>query len=638
MKFLSQLFSIFSFLWVAQSAFAAVPASPSNGGASIIDRNQLQISWQDNSDNENVFFVYRYANGALGSLLAEVVADSTSVVVSGFSPGESVQCVIFAYSYTESYDGGLLTSPVRMPDYITRFGHQATVGQAFSAELYTDVFNFQTSATVTGQPSGATFTAATRTLSFLPTEPGEFSVDVVVTYSDGFTLSETISIRILAAASGPVEAVALPSLDYYPNAGVQALDLNAYFEDPDCSRAVRMTYGLGAVDIILYEATTPATVANFLAYVNGTGAGAYDGAIIHRSVSDFVIQGGGYRPIGGSAFESVTDLAPVANEPGLENVRGTLSMAKLGGDPDSATNEWFVSLGDNRANLDSQNGGFSVFGRVAGNGMTVVDSIAALPTGNYYDIKDENYDENYDITVDSESNKGLLSACPMNAATAPATMDQDKLVSIVSAVEVAPLAYSIVLNSDDAVATATIDDGSLEITPLAAGSCTLRVRVTDLDGNVIERDVSVAVGWTYADWIEASGLTLDNGVLDDADGDQLSNFIEYNLLGDLESPNASLSHRAQVSYGTPTAKDYLAVEFSTRSGIEDTVIYVEAINELSAAPIWTEVWNSTQGVLGAQVHSSRVGAGYVDWVIRDEQAMDGSTKRFMRVRVQALAE
>ena len=57
-------------------------------------------------------------------------------------------------------------------------------------------------------------------------------------------------------------------------------------------------------------------------------------------------------------------------------------MAKLGGDPNSATSQFFVSLGDNSANLDNQNGGFTVFGEVTGDGMQVVDAIAALPIVN----------------------------------------------------------------------------------------------------------------------------------------------------------------------------------------------------------------------------------------------------------------
>lgn len=628
MRFSTQtLFCLFGLLLFSHSGVAQAPASPTNGGATVINRTQLQISWQDNSNNEDEFQVFVYANGQLGTNLGSVPANTTSVPITGLSGGESFQYAIFAFSATEGYSGGVLTPLTTMPDVVTRYGHEAIVGEAFFAELYTDEFDLQTSATVSSLPVGVTFTAATRTLSFTPTEPGNFTFDLEVNYLDGFALTETISIRTLPAASGPAESTTLPSPDYHPGAGVQSLDLDTYFEDPDCSRAVRMTYGLGAVDIILYEDATPATVANFLAYVNGVGQGSYDGAIIHRSVPGFVIQGGGYRPIGGSAFESVTDLAPVANEPGLENVRGRLSMAKLGGDPDSATNEWFVSLGDNRSNLDFQNGGFSVFGRVAGDGMTVVDAIAALPTSTYNSI-----------TVDGLSRAGLLSDCPMNATTAPATMEQDKLVTIVSAEEVAPLTYAILSNSDSSVATATIDGESLEVTPLAVGTCTIRLQVTDLDNNTIERDLGVDVGWTFSDWIAASGQTENTGPLDDVDGDRYNNLIEYTLFGDLVTPNATLASGSQVQFGLPTEKDHLAIAFSTRLGVDDMVIYVDAINELSANPVWSEIWNSTLGSGDAQVDSSLTGAESIDWVIRDTQAVEDNASRFMRVRVEALVE
>ena len=76
---------------------------------------------------------------------------------------------------------------------------------------------------------------------------------------------------------------------------------------------------------------------------------------------------------------SIPANPPVSNEPEFSNVRGTIAMAKLGGDPNSGTNEWFFNFANNSANLDVQNGGFTVFGEVTGMGMSVVDAIGALP-------------------------------------------------------------------------------------------------------------------------------------------------------------------------------------------------------------------------------------------------------------------
>ncbi len=71
----------------------------------------------------------------------------------------------------------------------------------------------------------------------------------------------------------------------------------------------------------------------------------------------------------------------VKNEFSLSNTRGTIAMAKLGDNPNSATNEWFFNLGDNSANLNNQNGGFTVFGRISSQaGLAVMDKLAAVST------------------------------------------------------------------------------------------------------------------------------------------------------------------------------------------------------------------------------------------------------------------
>lgn len=140
---------------------------------------------------------------------------------------------------------------------------------------------------------------------------------------------------------------------------------------------VRLNTSLGPVDIRLLDAEAPATVANFLNYVN---TGAYDANLIHRNVPGFVVQAGGYRWTG-SAVSKIAQNPPVVNEfsPTRSNVCGTVAMAKVAGNPDSATSEWFVNMANNAANLDGQNGGFTVFGRVTAPGMAVMAQIAGLP-------------------------------------------------------------------------------------------------------------------------------------------------------------------------------------------------------------------------------------------------------------------
>jgi len=153
---------------------------------------------------------------------------------------------------------------------------------------------------------------------------------------------------------------------------------------------VRMITVLGTIDVELYD-STPVTRANFLSYVN---EGAYDNSIFHRSAkmldgSDFVIQGGGFAlepPESKYLVHGIPTYPPIINEFSLErsNLFGTIAMAKLAydpntdtGGPDSATSQWFFNLGDNSANLDYQNGGFTVFGNVVA-GQDVMLALAAL--------------------------------------------------------------------------------------------------------------------------------------------------------------------------------------------------------------------------------------------------------------------
>ena len=158
------------------------------------------------------------------------------------------------------------------------------------------------------------------------------------------------------------------------------------------STVVRLHTSLGLIDMRLLDTEAPITAANFLAYVR---AGDWKDMFFHRSArlasgAPFVLQGGGYRwPAGNSSCcASVASRGPIANEfsASRSNVRGTVAMAKLDTGPNTASNQWFINLGNESATLDPQNGGSTVFARVTVPALMVADRIAALPVGSAFGV------------------------------------------------------------------------------------------------------------------------------------------------------------------------------------------------------------------------------------------------------------
>jgi len=139
---------------------------------------------------------------------------------------------------------------------------------------------------------------------------------------------------------------------------------------------VEIRTNMGNIQVNLFDQLTPRTVDNFL--TNYVVTGAYANNVAHRSVPDFIVQMGGFQYTNTFPPEAISTAAAVVNEPVLSNLRGTVAMAKVGGNPNSATSQFFINTNDNQANLDVQNGGFTVFGQVIGDGMTVVDAINEL--------------------------------------------------------------------------------------------------------------------------------------------------------------------------------------------------------------------------------------------------------------------
>ena len=159
-------------------------------------------------------------------------------------------------------------------------------------------------------------------------------------------------------------------------------------QSPD-GETVLVTFetAFGDIGAELYPDRAPATVANFLAYVDD---GLFDGGTFYRvvrmdnqpddSVRIEVIQGGPDA----STRDRLRPPIPLerTRDTGLTHVDGALSMAR--GGPDTARASFFICVGDQPSldfggnrNLDGQ--GFAVFGRVTA-GMDVVRRIQAGET------------------------------------------------------------------------------------------------------------------------------------------------------------------------------------------------------------------------------------------------------------------
>jgi cyclophilin family peptidyl-prolyl cis-trans isomerase len=122
----------------------------------------------------------------------------------------------------------------------------------------------------------------------------------------------------------------------------------------------------GQIAVELYPQDAPQHVNSFLFLAR---EGFYDGAIFHRVIPGFMIQGG--DPTGTGTGGPGYRLKSEFNA--RKHTRGVLSAARTS-DPNSAGSQFFIMHAD-APHLDRQ---YSVFGKVT-SGLDVVDRIASAP-------------------------------------------------------------------------------------------------------------------------------------------------------------------------------------------------------------------------------------------------------------------
>jgi cyclophilin family peptidyl-prolyl cis-trans isomerase len=316
----------------------------------------------------------------------------------------------------------------------------------------------------------------------------------------------------VAAASGPFlsQSGGIPAVNL-STSGSQNEDLAGFFSAPDLGTdevAFHITDGTSTftLNVQLFSATAPQTVANFLDYVN---SGAYDNAIFTR-ISSLAAEGLAVLQGGGVTLQTTSDsttLVPITitnpgvlNEFSMSNLEGTLAMALTSTNntvnPNSATDQFFFNLVDNSTALDSQQ--FTVFGKVvSASDQQVLNTLATTPT----------HDESATPFATASSLPGVvLSTVPINPATY-ATNDTNfptdttaanyLLINNVTVVKQNEVLTYTVSSSNTSIVTAALANNTSELLTLQAGTTTgtamITVTATDQFGNSTQTTFSVTV-------------------------------------------------------------------------------------------------------------------------------------------------
>ncbi len=472
-------FSAFSNIVTQRSSGLNPPDGIAVTGAS---ESSLTVKWNDKSALETGFRIeYRKVN-TTSFLATSAVANATTATLTGLDPASNYE---FRVQATNFFSGSVSKAPKLVRGRTTHaltgdLDPLGALGTAFSYQIQLTDTSSLSKLTVTGLPAGLTFHEGTRRITGNFAAAGFYAITVTAKFSDGTTSVRILHVHILAP---PVVDSAIPAMAVDEGA-TNTVNLDDRFSDPDTASAARFATTSGSFDIIFFPTAAPLTVNNFIDYMD---AGKYDGMFFHRAMKDFVVQGGAYTyDSGAKTFAEVVKAAAVVNEPGIPNTGGTVAMAKMARQPNSATSEWFVNLEDNSANLDFQNGGFTVFGRVPVAGMAVFSAINAMPIATY--------------SLPLTPKPVKLEEVPVNAATAPAALDPETLVAVTS-VGPAPLLTYSVTSRNPSVATATIAttivndkiQNELKVKGLTSGGTTLEITVTDLDGQTLTQNVDVTV-------------------------------------------------------------------------------------------------------------------------------------------------
>ncbi|MEM9478311.1 MAG: peptidylprolyl isomerase [Verrucomicrobiota bacterium] len=400
---------------------------------------------------------------------------------------------------------------------------------------------------------------------------------------------------MLVLLAGPLPGQFLPVLN-------NPASVDVLVGDPDTTINLNHVFGMEAIDnsvvrfssnfsssgnplvldIALFSTRAPVSRSNFLTYVTD---GDYLNSVVHRSVPGFIVQGGAHFFNSQSGFvESIPTDPSIPNEFGISNTPQTVAYAKVAGFPNSATSQWFVNMGENGDNLDNQNSGFTVFGRVTqstfANAQTF-NNPGIFPINDLTGILGPNFSDT--PVFNSFDGTGLPTLNELIFFTS-VSMEP---ISSADAGQDTNLTFAIESNSDSFFIDDEIINGNilrLGVLDNQTGNATVVVSATDSVGNVVRDSIQISVEDTYERWRNRNFSPADaaddaiSGPDADSNGDGYANLIYFSMFRNFDpfSPVPTVV-RPRLSTNTRQNGDrHVQFTFNTRNIVPMTIFLQKA--------------------------------------------------------------
>jgi cyclophilin family peptidyl-prolyl cis-trans isomerase len=440
-------------------------------------------------------------------------------------PSATTVGTLTGFTFIDHFNNGIYSSgEATLPGLSVTLSGQSNSGQAVNTTVTTDSNGFYTfnnvlpgtyqltTPTVTGLlgtnptttvvvPSGQ---SVAQNLGFEGIDPSIISERLFLasTQAKDFPAGSNPAGSGVGSVSGPFVAMAIADINAAVNSTGPTIDLAGTFGDVDYTTSqITFNTNIGPLNVTLFDAQAPQTVANFYDYID---SGAYDNAIFSRLISDFVLQGGGATVQFDPTTDDVTGLTAIPTLPTVpneftganSNVFGTIAMAQSGGNPNSATDQFFFNLGNNSSSLDPQ--AFVVFGAVTGASdqqfLTNLNNLAAS--------NPQQYSQNQSNTAVAATLPTVdLKNIPLPGYTGTNFPTDAKLnnfivinsVTVDSRPEV--LSYQVIANTNPALVNTVLTNEQLTLNyaPNMTGTATITVQATNQNGATATNTFSVTI-------------------------------------------------------------------------------------------------------------------------------------------------